>query len=239
MYVTGDIDPTLGITHANSIAQRIISSPDGQVPQKVYASPFLRTVHTADILAKAVESKVRIEEGLTEWQVPSLLEVEGVRTYPKTAKEHATKFDSIDMKYQSLNPLVQDNATNVPTGAPQFPESEEQLVLRCKTTLDKILQEDAQGDTIAIVAHAPCVIGMALHLAGLSLKEGSKLEAWPLGGLTLFSRPILMRDNNNNDSATISYGDWKMEFYGNSDHMPGEYKEGLKRWTLPCLSSSA
>lgn len=239
MTFAGDIDPNLGITHANSIAKRISSNDNVPPPQKVYASPFLRTVHTGHIIATAVHAKVRIEEGLTEWQVPSLLEVDGIRTFPKTATEHAKHFDSIDLEYRSLNPLVMTDDAHqndaVATGSPQFPESEEKLVVRCATTLEKIL-ENAKGDNIAIVAHAPCVIGMALHLAGMSLKQ-STLDAWPLGGLTLFSRPILNKNNGKNDHESIQYGDWTMEFYGSSDHMPGEYKNGLKRWTLPSLSA--
>ena len=83
-----------------------------------------------------------------------------------------------------------------------------------------------------VVSHAPCDIAMALHLEGKSLQESS-LEAWPLGGLTLFSRVI----HNADDDETM-FGEWNMEFYGKSDHMPveGGYNTGLKRWTLPSLT---
>ena len=170
------------------------------------------------------------------------------RTYPPSAETHAQVFDSIDTSYRSVNPIVADDATEAPPGAPKFPETEETLCVRCSTTLDKLLelaahQEDGGGDddeNIAIVSHAPCDIAMALHLTGSSLQESTSLEAWPLGGLTLFSRPIFHHDDEEDDdqqkTTTTTYGAWTMELYGSSDHMPGEYKVGIKRWTLPSLA---
>ncbi|CAB9518163.1 expressed unknown protein [Seminavis robusta] len=216
-----DIDPTVGIEHANSIATRMTQS-GASAPAVVYASPFLRTVHTAHIIAqKANGAAVRIEEGLTEWQVPSLLVTpDGTHTHPQTAATHVTKFPLVDATYQSVNAASSTGAE----GSPHFPETEENLVVRCAATLDKLLGDTtSENQNMAIVSHAPCNIALALHLEGSSLKE-SKREPWPLGGLTLFSRPM-------------QGGPWRLEFYGCSDHMPGEYKAGLKRWTLPSLQN--
>ena len=224
-----DIDPTEGIAHAKSIAQRI-ANHSVHVPRHVYASPFLRTVHTAHILASALPdgTRVRIEEGLTEWQVPSLLvEPNGQRTFPKSVQDHASFFDTIDINYQSVNAQVPDDVDN-PEGAPQFPETEDALVVRCASTLKKILDQDKQ-ESIAIVSHAPCDIAMALHLAGKSFDQAKGLwEPWPLGGLTLFSRPV-------HASQAAAAEAWTLEFYGDATHMPGEFKNGLKRWTLPAM----
>ena len=131
-----DIDVSVG--HAECIAQRI-HQDDAARPQRIYASPFLRCVHTAHIIAKEGHHSdsnknnkptVRIEEGLTEWQVPGLLvEPHGTRTYPQDAQSHAQTFDAaIDTSYKSKNP-VSDAAW----------EDEEALFQRCQTTLDAIL----------------------------------------------------------------------------------------------------
>jgi broad specificity phosphatase PhoE len=206
----GDIDPQEGIVHANCIANRLAMS-GAAAPTMVYASPFLRTVHTAHIIATGCQ--VRIEQGLTEWQVPSLLVTpNGKHTVPKSPLQHSQQFDTVDANYTSVNPTV------------SFPETEQDLVARCAMTLDKLLLADS-STSIAIVSHAPCNIAMALHLEGVSLQD-SKREPWPLGGLTLFSRPQ-------------EGGPWKLEFYGCSNHMPGDYQAGLKRWTLPSLQSSS
>ena len=146
--VSGDIDPEEGISHAKSIANRISKSRECN-PKKVYCAPFLRTVHTAHIIATSLSKPcVCVEEGLTEWQVPSLLvEPNGKRTHPKSAENHARTFASIDLSFQCLNPSIADDAVNT-EGAPRFLEDEESLVFRCSTTLERLL-EHAEGENIA------------------------------------------------------------------------------------------
>lgn len=222
-----DIDPTEGILHATSIAQRLASAPSP--PQLIYASPFVRTTHTAHIIASQVSSKtpVRIETGLTEWLTPSLLvEPDGKKTEPQTAVQLSKRFSSIDVSYNSVNPVVSDDdCTDVPPGAPHFVETEPALLKRCETTLTRVL--DQVGDeSIAIVSHAPCDQAMALFLEGAPSLKDSKLGPWPLGGITMFSR----------DSKEDS---WKLELYGDTSHMPGKYQPGIKEWSLPCLTSSS
>jgi broad specificity phosphatase PhoE len=66
------LDSEEGMHHAKAIAKRISSDIDA--PQIVYSSPFARCVHTAHLIALDLQrSSVRIEDGLTEWQIPSLL----------------------------------------------------------------------------------------------------------------------------------------------------------------------
>ena len=186
--------------------------------------PFrsIRCVHTAQLIALDLcRSKVRIEEGLTEWQIPSLLvDLTGTKTSPQKAKELAQVYGTIDTSYQSVNPHASDDAVvDVPEGAPHFQETEEALLLRCATTLTRIL-EHSNGESLAIVSHAPCDQALALHLEAKNVSD-SKLGPWPLGGITMFSRVV-------NDNTTGSYGEWELKFYGNTDHMPGKYKAGLK-----------
>ena len=173
----------------------------------------------------------------------------------------AAKYGTIDLNYSSLNPIVPDHVlkSEAPIGAPHFIETEDDLLLRCSKTFEKLL-EYSDGENFAIVSHAPCNQAIALHLEGVSATgvENSKIGAWPLGGVTKFTRPI-HRDENTD--AIKSYGDWKMEFFGDTQHMPGKYQVGMKvrvavslcfclflfivsngpsllfqEWSLPCLA---
>lgn len=88
--------------------------------------------------------------------------------------------------------------------------------------------DDNKGRNIIIVAHAPCVQSIAFAMEeGVYDVKNSKLDKWPLGGITRFSRDILP-DNE-------SFGKWEMDFYGVTDHMPGEYRDGAGLWSLSCF----
>jgi hypothetical protein len=119
-----DIDPSSGIEHANAIASRLaadISSSLSSTSRKdinimVFSSPFLRTCHTASIISAKVSSAlestvaVKIEEGLTEWQIPSLLVTpDGTKTEPRMVVQLAKLFPNIiDSSYTSVNPFQDD-----------------------------------------------------------------------------------------------------------------------------------
>jgi broad specificity phosphatase PhoE len=71
---SGELDQHEGMEHAKCIAHRL-STAGSDAPKVVYSSPFLRTAHTAQLIALDLHRPtVRVEEGLTEWQIPSLLE---------------------------------------------------------------------------------------------------------------------------------------------------------------------
>mmetsp|Transcript_28698 Transcript_28698/g.41071 ORF Transcript_28698/g.41071 Transcript_28698/m.41071 type:complete len:134 (+) Transcript_28698:610-1011(+) len=119
--------------------------------------------------------------------------------------------------------------------SPQYPENEDQLLLRMRTTLKQIillLGSKEMSNNIVFVAHAPFI--QALVFNAIKIIEHDEDEAracmkpWPLGGITLFSRDVSGEDMEGDG--------WKLEFYGSTSHMPGEYKEGLKAWSLPCFS---
>lgn len=225
------LDPTDGIEHAKAIAGKVRSDVmkfcSISEPVHVYSSPFTRTAQTAQIIAEALPGQacVRIEEGLTEWQQKSLLvDPEGVITYPKSKQELSEELKNVDLGYESVNP----QASRSPQKQKEFvEESEEDLFNRCSITLDGVLKERASnGESFVIVSHAPCDQCMAVYFEGKVLSE-SALQAWPLGGITKFSRAVYQDG---------SYGEWEMDYYGNTDHMPGIYRPGLKAWSLPLLA---
>jgi len=239
-----DIDPTVGMEHANAIAARIASS-GAAAPDMVYSDPFHRTTHTADVIVKAIikgsekadDAKIhRIEEGVTEWLVPSLLvDPNGKKTDPRTTAQLVEMFPAnIDPDYKAANPVVPDDTPrdDAPPGAPLFVETEKDLFVRCATSVAKILDLHQEGsENLCIVSHAPCNQAMALALEGKTDPKDSKFGTWSLGGLTLFSRSV--------STEGEKYGQWKCEFYSSTDHMPGEYKEGTTgAWSLPSFMRS-
>ncbi len=150
------------------------------------------------------------------------MEPDGSRLSPRTVQQLIDMtFTEIDPDYKSVNPLATD-PNNVSEGAPYFFESEEYLMTRARVTMDRIL-ENADGKNFCIVSHTPTAQAMALYLEGAASLEESKLGPWPLGGITLFTR----------DEGEEK---WNMEMYADCSHMPGEYKNGLKEWSLPCLT---
>ena len=210
-----------GVEHAQAMADRILAS--GKIPQHVFSDPFLRCMHTADVLADKLDLSLKVEEGMTEWQVPSLLvDPNGQRTHPRRVEELKGIFSTIDESYASVNPQGPDrrnNDSDIPVGCPRFPETEEELHERCSTSINKIL--DNTTGSIVIVSHAPCVQSAAMALGGFQSPAECQFGAWSLGGMTLFSR---------------EYGEekWTLEFYSDTSHMPGEYREGkLGQWSLP------
>jgi phosphohistidine phosphatase SixA len=117
--------------------------------------------------------------------------------------------------------------------------------------------DNSMYDSICIVSHAPCLQAMAYYLdIDSSLPEESKIvKPWPLGGITMFSRIITIpttttttststttedededgdEENDKEDDVVIT-SKWKCEFYGCTDHMIGEYKNGIKEWSLSCF----
>lgn len=223
------LHPIYGYEHGIAIARRLAGMP--APPDVVYSSSLHRAVSTSQLIVHALgttQNSIRIEDGLIEWLTPSLtVEPDGTRLQPRTVQELVDMtFTEIDVQYQSVNPIIAIDPSNFYDGAPHFFESEDYLVnKRAKVTMERIIQH-SNGENICIVSHTPCAQAMALYLEGAASLGESKIVPWPLGGITMFVKDMTM------DSG------WKLEMYADCSHMPGEYKNGLKPWSLPCLTKS-
>ena len=219
----------------------------------------MRTTHTGHIIAKELGNNIqlRLEDGLWEWLIPSLLveKSTGIKTEPKSVEDlkNIMKFNLIDTNYKSVHSYKNKMILT-------FPETEKQLFQRCgEITLSKLIKEteiaktntnnnnnnnndNSMYDSICIVSHAPCLQAMAYYLdIDSSLPEESKIvKPWPLGGITMFSRIITtIEDEDNKDKeVVVCCSQWKCEFYGCTNHMIGEYKNGIKEWSLPCFNTT-
>jgi hypothetical protein len=161
-----------------------------------------------------------------------------VRTTPKSPQQLINEYGytTIYPSYISVNPSIADDQrdeyiqSSIPGNkTPEFPENEAQLHLRMSTTWKKLLLLNPK-ENIVIVSHAPCI--QALTYAALR-EDKAATKPWPLGGITLLTRN--MDDWDDVDEANDN--GWKLEFYGSTNHMPGEYQQGLKSWSLPGFSS--
>jgi broad specificity phosphatase PhoE len=223
------LHPIYGYEQGIAIARRLAGMP--APPDVVYSSSLHRAVSTSQLIVHALgktHNSIRIEDGLIEWLTPSLtVEPDGTRLQPRTVQELVDMtFTEIDVQYQSVNPIIATDPSDLYYGAPYFFESEDYLVnKRAKVTMERIIQH-ANGENICIVSHTPCAQAMALYLEGAASLGESKIGPWPLGGITMFVKDTTM------DSG------WKLEMYADCSHMPGEYKNGLKPWSLPCLTKS-
>lgn len=214
--------PIDGFEQGLASARRLAAMPNP--PVVVYSSPLHRAVQTSQQIVHALgktEDSILIEEGLVEWLTPSLtVEPDGTRLKPRNVQQLVDMtFTEIDQSYTSLNPISAEPTT---TGAPYFFESEEYLLTRAKVSMQRIL-EHADGKNIAIVSHVPTAQAMAVYLEGAPSIAESKVGPWALGGVTMFTK-------GDDDEG------WKLEIYADTSHMPGDYKHGLKEWSLPLLT---
>ena len=158
-------DPPLssdGVEQAKRAAHRL--SSEGIT--RIYASPFLRTIQTAHLVAEVLELPVLVEPGLGEHLSPAWFRgpptLHGIptllREYPRVSNEHE------------------------PLASAQFPESTEDAYRRAAATV-RALAERSPGPMLC-VGHGASVTGAAVHLAGGSDRE----NLCPLAGLFLLVR---------------------------------------------------
>ena len=141
-----------GVLQAIETGERL----KGEGIKQIFASPFLRTVETAHHIAKALELKIKIEHGASEWlnqawfsKPPDHIPVEGLMK----------RFPSIDPNYRSKV-------------IPQYPEDLDLVMARTARTIHLLIDE--YGEDILIVSHGRSVIGMSEGLVkgGCGLSPG-------------------------------------------------------------------
>jgi broad specificity phosphatase PhoE len=114
----------------------------------IYTSPFLRTIQTADPLARLLQLPIRLEWGLCEW-----LCQDWTAGFPATTPvdELIRCYPNIDDAYQSLV-------------IPFYPENIQELDARIAIIAGKLIQGNSEN--ILAIAHKGSVLGIAAALTG-------------------------------------------------------------------------
>ncbi|MBD2594395.1 histidine phosphatase family protein [Nostoc spongiaeforme FACHB-130] len=141
-------DPPLsddGFVQAKQLAQRLKS----EKITHIFASPFLRTVQTANAVAETLDLSIKLETGLSEWLNPEWMTEEPERLSALTLKK---LFPRIDHSY-------------TPRIAAKYPETHEQVRARSGQTA-RCLATECFPEQILLVAHGASVLGAAMGLVG-------------------------------------------------------------------------
>lgn len=138
-------DPPLsedGVIQARELAAKLKTAKITHI----FASPFLRTIQTANEVAQVLNLPIKLEAGLCEWLNPHWMD-EIPETHPLSWL--VARYPLIDESYQSYI-------------KPQYPETETQLYQRTAATIKQLVTEFT--DDILIVGHGGSVLGTARGL---------------------------------------------------------------------------
>ncbi len=140
-------DPPLsdgGIIQAQQLGQRLKRENIAHI----FASPFLRTVQTANEVAAALDLPIKVESGLSEWLNPQWMPSMPEKLPLEVLHE---KYPRIDLSYTSR--IIAE-----------YPETGDKVFRRSGETA-KILADEFSED-ILLVGHGASVIGTAMGLLG-------------------------------------------------------------------------
>jgi broad specificity phosphatase PhoE len=144
-------DPPLsayGIYQALEVVQQL----SGKRICKIFTSPHLRALQTAQPIAQHLGLKLQVEFGLREW-----LHSEWSEDLPEiTPPEKNLDLIKVDSDYRSLL-------------HPQYPETEEELLIRADRMAEKLII--ASTTNVLIVAHKHILLSIVSILSGESLPE--------------------------------------------------------------------
>ncbi len=138
-------DPPLsadGLAQARSTGRRLA----GEGIARIYASPFLRTVQTANEIAAELDLTIRLEPGLSEWYNP--------HWFPE--RPELLPPDVLRRFYPRVEAGLESDV------APPFPETEQQVLGRSAETAERLAR--AAQAPILLVGHGISVGGGVLGL---------------------------------------------------------------------------
>lgn len=184
-------DPHLsddGIIQAKLLGKRLV----GKGITQIFASPFLRTVQTANAVAETLDLSIKLDWGLCEWLNPDWMDA-----MPETLpwKILAQNYPRIDLSYQACSSFRLTNAEN-----PSYPETWEACLARTRETVRGLVAE-YPDENILFVGHAASVIGTAMGLVA-NISEND------INASLCCLVKIIRQD-----------GEWLMELNGDTSHL--------------------
>jgi broad specificity phosphatase PhoE len=142
-------DPPLSVEGGNR-AMLLVDKFRGIPIERIYASPFLRTIQTASPLAKSLDLPIQLEWGLCEW-----LCRDWTSDLPET-----TPVDELIQCYPNIN--VADKSLVTPC----YPETVEELNARLHNIAYKLIHDNCEN--MLVVAHKGSIVGIVAALTGKS-----------------------------------------------------------------------
>jgi broad specificity phosphatase PhoE len=164
-------------------AQELAARLQGEPIAHIVASPFLRTVRTANAVAEALDLPIKIESGIAEW-----LNREWFGGDPKRRQfeELCAEFPRIDRTYRSVI-------------EPHFPEDWAVFQSRCRLAAEALTAE-FDGELL-MVMHGASVIAVAQAL----LNKGTDI-GWSCCGITRLQRKgAVWKLDLNNDTRHLTH----------------------------------
>lgn len=153
-------DPGLsddGIAQARKLARRLAEASITHV----YASPFLRTVHTAHVAARALDRPLVLEPGLAEWMNPSWFDAPPDLLAPEV----------LSARFPAVRPATS------PCARPTFPESKAEAFARAGAAARCLAERHAEGDAVLLVGHGASVYGALRGLVNDAADTGCPLAS--------------------------------------------------------------
>jgi broad specificity phosphatase PhoE len=141
-------DPPLsddGAIQAQQLGQRLKAENIAHI----FASPFLRTVQTANAVAEALDLPIKVESGLSEWLNPHWMPAMPEKLPLEVLQ---AQYPRIDTNYSSRT-------------IAKYPETGEGALVRAGVTAKRLAEEFPQD--ILLVGHGASVIGTAMGLLGV------------------------------------------------------------------------
>ena len=148
-------DPPLsddGVVQAYQLGQRLKSEHIAHI----FASPFLRTVQTANQIAEALDLPIKLESGLSEW----------LNSVWMTSAPERMSLEALTELYPRIDPSYTSRVTA------EYPETGEQALERAGKTARLLADEFAQD--ILLVGHGASVVGATMGLVGAVAKTQVK-----------------------------------------------------------------
>ncbi len=134
-----------GFVQAKQLANRL----KGEKISHIFASPFLRTVQTANAVAEVLDLPIKLETGLSEWLNIAWMTEEPVKL---STSAIAKLFPRIDISY-------------TPCVAANYPETYQQMQERSGQTA-RCLVTEFSPENILLVGHGASVLGATIGLVG-------------------------------------------------------------------------
>lgn len=155
-------DPGLspdGVTQARQLARRVARLE----VDRILSSPFLRSVETAQPVADAIDTPIRLEPGLGEWLNDDWFSAAPETLSPTTLER---RFDRVLLDHE-------------PCRTPTYPESRHESLARLGAT-SRCLADRFPNETVLLVGHGMTVLGVLHGLVGPEVAD----PGCPLASLT-------------------------------------------------------